>query len=104
MADYATAPGSVMLCDVVLAEALWTLRAAYKQPKPALIAALKSLLGEPAFAFENRDALQQALASFGGGNIGFSDGLIAAKLAALGCEFAATFDKKMRAVAGVKLL
>jgi predicted nucleic-acid-binding protein len=76
----------------------------YEQPKSALVAALKSLLAQPAFQFENRNALEQAVASFSSGNAGFSDCLIAAKLAALGCDFSATFDKKMRALPGIKVL
>lgn len=104
MDRHATLPDSVMLADVVLAEAIWTLRTVYEQPKSALVAALKKLLAQPAFAFENRPALEQAIASFSSTNAGFSDCLIAAKLTALGCDFSATFDKKMRALPGIKVL
>lgn len=104
MAAHALAPGSVLISDVVLAEALWTLRTVYEQSKPALIAAVGSLLAQPAFAFEDRGAVEQAALSFRGSNAGFSDCLIAAKHAALGCTFSATFDRKMRALPGVKLL
>ena len=89
---------------LLLTEALWTLRAVYKQPKPALIAAIEGLLGQLAFTFEDRAALAQALANFGGSGAGFSDCLIAARQQALGCEFSATFDRKMRALPGAKLL
>ena len=104
MAAHATAPGSVMICDVVLAEAVWTLRTVYEQPKPALIVAIKGLLAQPAFAFEDRGALEQAVSDFAGSGAGFSDCLIAARQLALGCEFSATFDKKMRALPGIRLI
>lgn len=104
MSVHAKAPRSVLISDVVLAETVWTLRAVYDQPKPALMAVVEGLLGQPAFAFEDRGAVEQALASFGESSAGFPDCLIAAKHAALGCAFSATFDRKMRALPGAKLL
>jgi predicted nucleic-acid-binding protein len=104
MDAHATLPESVMIIDVVLAETIWTLRTVYEQPKSAQVAALKSLLAQPAFQFENRHALADAIANFSNSNAGFSDCLIAAKLTALGCDFSATFDKKMRTLPGIKVL
>lgn len=104
MAAHARAPGSVLISDVVLAETVWTLRTVYEQPKSTLISAVNSLLAQAAFAFEHRSAVERAVTDFRGSNAGFSDCLIAAKHAALGCALSATFDRKMRALAGVKLL
>lgn len=103
MSAHATRLASVMLTDVVLAETFWTLRTVYRQPKSALVGAIQSLLAQPAFAFENRVAVEQAVATFSDSNAGFSDCLIAAKLMVLGCNFTATFDKKMHALPGVKV-
>ena len=97
-------PGSLLVSDVVLAEALWTLRSAYAQDKAAQLTAVRSLLDETAFAFEDRVAVTQAVTLFEAGNCGFSDCLIAARHKRLGCEFTATFDRGMRSLPGVKLL
>lgn len=104
MAAHARVPGSVLISDVVLAETVWTLRTVYEQPKSALLAAVSGLLAQAAFAFEHRGVIERAVADFRGSSAGFSDCLIAAKHAALGCAFSATFDKKMRALPGMKLL
>ena len=104
LAENGSAPGSVLVTDVVLAEALWTLRSAFVQDKPALLVAVRSLLDETAFAFEDREAVANAAALFEQSVCGFSDCLIAAKHARLGCGFTATFDRSMRKLPNVKLL
>lgn len=98
------APGSLLVTDVVLAEALWTLRSAYEQDKSAQMLAVRSLLDEAAFAFEDREAVVLATALFGQSACGFSDCLIAAKHARLGCAFTATLDRRMRKLPGVQLI
>ena len=47
---YGGTPESMLLTDVVLAEAVWALRCAYGQDKAAQLTALRSVLGEIAFA------------------------------------------------------
>ena len=98
------APGSAHIADVVLAEAIWTLGSVYGQPKAALVKALEALIAQPAYAFENRAAVEQALAAYAGSRAGFSDCLIVAKNAASGCSFTATFDRALRAVPAAKLI
>lgn len=102
--SYAQAPGSARIADVVLAEAMWTLGSVYRQPKAALVRALRALLEQPAYAFEDRAAVEQALDAFAAGRAGFSDCLIIAKNAAAGCTFTATFDRAMRGVPGAQVL
>ena len=104
LAGHGCTPGSLLVTDVVLAEAVWTLRSAYDQDKPAQLTAVRSLLDETAFAFEDRDAVTVAVTMFERSTCGFSDCLIAAKHGRLGCEFTATFDRKMRKHPGVRLL
>ena len=104
LAQHGTAPGSLLVSDLVLAEAVWTLASARGQDKTAQLEAVRSLLDEAAFAFENRDAVSQAALLFERNTCGFSDCLIAAKHALLGCEFTATFDRRMRKLPGVKVL
>ena len=104
LAEFGTAPGSLLVCDVVLAEAVWTLASAFDQNKAAQLKALHSLLSEAAFAFESRDAVARAVAQFERSTCGFSDCLIAAKHELLACEFTATFDKGMRRLSSVRVL
>ncbi|MBC7942724.1 MAG: type II toxin-antitoxin system VapC family toxin [Chitinophagaceae bacterium] len=104
LGEYGQAAGGLLVSDVVLAEAVWTLGSAYSQGKVEQLKAVRSLLDEAAFAFESRDAVAAALASCERSTCDFSDCLIAAKHAALGCEFTATFDKRMRKLDGVRLV
>jgi predicted nucleic-acid-binding protein len=62
------------------------------------------LLGQPAYEFESRAAVEQALAAYAASRAGLSDCLIAAKNALAGCDFTATFDRALRAVPGAKLV
>ena len=104
LAEHGSTPSSLLVTDVVLAEALWTLRSAFGQDKAAQLVAVRSLLEEVAFAFEDREAITRAVALFEEGTCGFSDCLIAAKHARQGCDFTVTFDRGMRKLPGVKVL
>lgn len=92
--------GQVHIANVVLAEAVWTLISAYKQPKAALLPALQALLGEPMFSFENRAAVAAAVDTFAAASCGFSDCLIVASNLAAGCRATVTFDKAMQDLPG----
>ena len=96
--------GQVHIADVVLAAATWTLASAYQQPKPELLKALRALLAEPMFNFENRAAVTAAADQFQAATCGFPDCLIVAKNQAMGCEATVTFDKRLRRLGGVALL
>ncbi|MCZ2440568.1 MAG: type II toxin-antitoxin system VapC family toxin [Burkholderiales bacterium] len=104
LAAHGSTPGSLLVTDVVLAEAVWTLKSAFDQDKPAQVLAVRSLLDETAFTFEDREAVAAALELFEAGACGFADCLIVAKHARHGCEFTATFDRGMRSLPGVKVL
>jgi predicted nucleic-acid-binding protein len=104
LAAHGGAPGSLLVTDVVLAEAVWTLKSAFDQDKPAQLLAVRSLLEETAFAFEDREAVAAALSLFDAGSCGFVDCLVVAKHARQGCDFTATFDRGMRKLPGVKVL
>ena len=104
LAAHGSTPGALLVTDVVLAEAVWTLRSAFDQDKAAQLLAVRSLLDETAFAFEDRDAVVLAVALFEQGSCGFSDCLIVARHASLGCAFTATFDRGMRKLPAVKVL
>jgi predicted nucleic-acid-binding protein len=104
LAEHDSTPGSLLVSDVVLAEAMWTLRSAYEQDKPAQLTAMRSLLDEAAFAFEDRAVVERAVAMFEQSACGFADCLITARHRHLGCEFTATFDRAMRKLPDVKVL
>lgn len=104
LAEHGSTPGSLLVSDVVLAEAMWTLRSAYEQDKPAQLIAMHSLLDEAAFAFEDRGVVERAVGMFEQSSCGFADCLIAARHHRLGCEFTATFDRAMRKLPGIKVL
>jgi len=88
----------------VLAEAVWTLRSVFSQDKTAQLSAVRSLLDEAAFAFEDREAISRAAAMFEIASCGFSDCMVVAKHAHRGCDFTATFDRGMRKLPGVRVL
>ena len=104
LAEHGSTPGSLLVTDVVLAEAVWTLRSAFDQDKAGQLVALRSLLAETAFAFDDREAVVRAVEMFEQGNCRFSDCLIVARHAGRGCEFTATFDRGMRKVPGVRVV
>ncbi len=104
LAEHGGKPGCLLVTDVVLVEAVWTLRSAFDQDKRAQLIALRSLLEETAFAFEDREAVADAVTLFEAGSCGFADCLVVAKHARQGCDFTATFDRGMRKLPGVKLL
>ena len=104
LAEHGSTPGSLLVTDVVLVEAVWTLRSAFDQGKDAQLIAVRSLLEETAFAFEDREAVTGATALFEAGSCGFADCLVVAKHARQGCDFTATFDRGMRKLPGVKVL
>lgn len=104
LADHGGTPASLLVTDVVLAEAVRTLRSAYRQDKAAQLLALRSLLEESAFAFEDRETIAMAVGMFEQADCGFSDCLIVARNVRLGSGFTATFHRRMRKLQGVRIL
>ena len=64
LAEHGGTPGSLLVTDVVLVEAVWTLRSAFDQGKDAQLIAVRSLLEEIAFAFEDRESVADAVTLF----------------------------------------
>ena len=69
-AAHGGAPGSSGVTDVVLAEAVWTLKSAFDQDKPAPLSTVRGLWGETAFALEDREAVAAALGLFDACSVG----------------------------------
>jgi predicted nucleic-acid-binding protein len=93
-----------LVTDVVLVEAVCTLKSAFQQGKKAQLTAVRSLLEETAFAFEDREAVAAALSMFEAGSCGFAACLVVAKQARQGCDFTASLDHDMRELPRVRLL
>ena len=104
LAEHGGTRGSLLVTDVVLVESIWTLKSAFDQDKDAQLIAVRSLLDETAFAFEDRETVARAVTLFEAGSCGFADCLVVAKHARQGCDFTATFDRGMRKLPGVKVL
>ena len=104
LAEHGGRPESLLVTDVVLVEAIWTLRSAYAQDKAAQLLAVRSILEETAFAFEDRDSVASAAVLFEQGTCGFSDCLVVARHAQRGCEFTATLDRGMRKLPAVRVI
>lgn len=96
--------GQIHINDVVLAEACWTLTSVYQQAKPALVLALRGLLDEPMFSFDDPTALEAAVSTFEQAPCGFVDCLIVARNLARGCHGTVTFDQRMARLAGTTAL
>ncbi len=104
LAEHGGTPGSLLVTDVVLVEAIWTLGAAFDQDKAAQSMAVRSLLEEAAFGFEDRLAVSDAVDLFEAVSCGFADCLVVVKHARQGCDFTATFDRRMRQLPRVRVL
>jgi predicted nucleic-acid-binding protein len=88
---------------VVLAEVVWVLESSYKMPRVAIISALRLLLGANQLSIEEVEDARAALREYEDG-AGFSDSLIAAANARLGCEYTATFDRRGAERSGFRLI
>jgi predicted nucleic-acid-binding protein len=102
LTEHGQAPESLLVTDVVLAESLRALKAAFNQNKASQLLAVRSLLDEAAFTFENRQAIEQAVTLFETASCGFSDCLMVAQHVQHGCEFTATPDRGMRKLPRIK--
>jgi predicted nucleic-acid-binding protein len=104
LAEHGRLPGSLLVTDVVLAQAIWTLKSVFAQGKADQVLAVRSLLDETAFALEDRRSITRALELFEQESCGFAGCLVVAKHAAPGCKFTATLDRGMRKLPGTRVL
>jgi predicted nucleic-acid-binding protein len=88
---------------LVLAEVVWVLESSYRLPRSAIVGALRLLLDANQLSIENVDDARAALVEYEAG-AGFSDSLIAAANARLGCEYTATLDRRAAGRSGFRLI
>ncbi len=79
--------------DIVLAEFVWTLGAAYDFDRFRVASAIERITASTHFVFENRADVLAALAAFQSSTAGFVDCLIGAKNQRQACTTTLTFDK-----------
>jgi len=91
------------VANIVLCELVWVLRGnPYKYGRKEIISALEMMLQSPAFEFENRSAVYQALQRAKQGRADFSDYLIGAIAQQAGCQETVTFDRKLKGDRGFR--
>jgi predicted nucleic-acid-binding protein len=93
------------IANIVLCELVWVLRGnPYKFGREEILSALEMMLQSPAFEFENRSAVYQALQRSKQGRADFSDYLIGAIATHAGCQETVTFDRKLKGERGFRCL
>lgn len=102
--EYADQDDSLWIADIVLIEMVWALDRSYGRPRTEIAAALRALAGNATVCMESPDCLAPAIAFYVLGPAGFADCLLAVKAERAGCDALRSFDRKMRALPGVKLL
>ena len=84
---------------IVLCEAVWTLVTGYRYSREQVCEALELLLAAPALRLEDHAAVEEALAVFGHGRLGFTDALIGVLNRRAGCTTTYTSDRRAAASA-----
>lgn len=102
--SYADEAQSLWLSDIVLIELAWVLKRSYNNPVSEICNALRALTRNATVNIESHDCMSEALLLYEQGQAGFADCLLAVKAGHVGCSALRTFDKKMKALPGVKLL
>lgn len=93
------------IANIVLCELVWVLRGTnYRFQKEEIISVLEAMLHSPAFEFENRSIVAQALQRYQQGRADFSDYLIGALSRQAGCTETASFDGKLEGEKGFRCL
>jgi predicted nucleic-acid-binding protein len=84
------------LSDPVLCELEWVLESSYRAPRASILMALRDLLDQELFAFEDRQVVRRAIDAYQHGRGDFSDYLIGANAQAHGARVTYTFDGDLR--------
>jgi predicted nucleic-acid-binding protein len=92
------------ISDLVLCELEWVLRSCYKAPRSRVLAAVRELLDQHLFYFEDRNRLHQVAQAYQLGKAELSDYLIGARSQASGAAATYTFDRKLRGQDGFVVL
>lgn len=95
--------GSLWIADLVLAEVAWALARSYERPRSDIVAVMRALAANATVQLESAASIAEATDLYERGPADFVDCLFAVKAMALGCESLCSFDRKMKALPGVRL-
>jgi len=95
---------AIFVSHVVLAEMCWVLSAVYGFGKREIVAGIRALLDDPTFVFEERPAVETALAQYRESGGQFPDHLIGTIGSRVGAETTWTFDRRAAKLPGFTLL
>lgn len=98
------AVGGVYLPKVVVVEAVWVLRRAYRFDRATVVKSIRRLLTVENVAVENRAEIERALTSFERGKADFSDYMILESAREADALPVFTFDERFSADEGVELM
>ena len=101
---HADAAGALSVADSALVELVRALDRVHARPREQIAMALHALAGNATVKSESAAALLEATALYAQGPADFSDCLLAVRAQHAGCASLRSFDEKMRALPGVKLL
>jgi predicted nucleic-acid-binding protein len=94
-----------LVTNIALCEMVWVLKGkAYRYATSEILNAIDAMLQSPAFEFEHRSCVYQALQRTRAAKADFSDYLIGAISQQLGATVTATFDRKLESERGFELL
>lgn len=91
--------GRAYVPQIVQAETVWVLEAAYRVDKHGVIAALEHLRSNQAYLLQSAEAFDEALRGYRAGTADFADYLILAESRVARCGLA-TFDKRLAKAPG----
>jgi predicted nucleic-acid-binding protein len=94
---------ALMVNAIVLCELAWVLGHSYAHSRAEVAEVIERLLTTEQIVVEDAHLAWLALADFKGGKADFADCLIGRKNLALGCDVTATFDARLKAVAGFEV-
>ena len=89
---------------IVLCELVWMLRRTYEYSRAEVAAVIGQVLTTEQIVVEGADLAWLALSDFKGSKADFADCLMGRKNLRLGCDATATFDGRLKGVAGFAAL
>ncbi len=101
--QFAKKTKTLFVPQIVQAELVWVLDAAYGLDKSEIVQVLHHLLTNEAFQLQNEAEFSEALQLFQNNSLDFSDSLILVESKKENCDIV-TFDKKFARLPNVKLL
>jgi predicted nucleic-acid-binding protein len=84
--------GTIFLSDIVIAEAVWVLRSAYRYPRKSIVSVLRDLLASDHVVWEHRSRVEAALSHYDRHGADLADWLIRQAASESGADGVYSFD------------